>query len=67
MRSEPRVSEPRPSGAHPDAIPAAVPEELPPVLRSIACGLRVIPCRVFHESKRIAISGMFVLPSTMAP
>jgi len=64
---EPPVSDPRPHVTIPAAIEAAVPDELPPGLFFKLWGLRQFPYIELCPLMLLAISGMLVLATTIAP
>ena len=67
MRSDPPVSEPVHTGSMSHASAAAEPPDEPPAFRLGLNGLPVAPHTVLRELAPAPISGMLVLPVTMAP
>src|SRR5215217_5676130 len=67
MRTEPPPSEPVASGTMPAAIAAPDPPLEPPGVRSRFHGFRVTPKTRFFVSPVKPNSGVFVLPTTIAP
>ncbi|MCY1228889.1 hypothetical protein D9M72_412330 [compost metagenome] len=67
MRSEPPVSDPVQTGRKSAASAAAEPPEEPPALRFGLKGLPVAPQTALREFAPAPISGILVLPTTMAP
>src|ERR1700704_5042058 len=66
-RTEPPPSLPTPPAEHPDAMAAASPPLEPPALRDKSQGLLVFPLVKLSVSYAIRNSGVFVLPSKIAP
>src|SRR5918911_4152341 len=67
MRIEPPPSVPSASGTSPPATAAALPPEEPPVLRDVSKGLRLGPKSGLSQVPRKPITGLFVLPTMIAP
>jgi hypothetical protein len=67
LRMLPPTSEPSASGSIPDASAAPAPPLLPPAERSSAHGLRVVPNTSLNVCEPAPNSGVFVLPTTIAP
>src|SRR5438270_2168540 len=66
-RMEPPPSLPTPPMEHPDAIAAASPPLEPPELCALFHGLLVFPLTKLSVSYAIKNSGVFVLPTRIAP
>ena len=67
IRIEPPMSLPSHSGTNPAATAAALPPEEPPADSRGSRGLRVGPWRTGSVTGRSPSSGVFVLPTTIAP
>src|SRR4051812_39204919 len=67
MRIEPPPSLPWASDTIPDATAAPLPPDEPPGVRDVSYGLRVGPKRSGSVTGGMPISGVFVLPTTIAP
>ncbi len=67
MRMEPPRSLASASATIPPATAAALPPDDPPAVSSGCSGLRVIPKRAFSVTGRRPSSGVFVLPTMIAP
>ena len=67
MRIEPPRSLPSARATMPAATAAALPPEEPPAASSRFQGLRVTPKRADSVTGRNPSSGVFVLPTTIAP
>ncbi len=67
MRSEPPVSDPVHTGSMSQASAAADPPDEPPAFRRGSNGLPVAPQTTLRELAPAPISGILVLPVTMAP
>ena len=67
MRIEPPPSVPSAKGSRPAATAAAPPPEEPPGLRARSNGLRVAPKSLLSVVPRKPITGLLVLPTTIAP
>ena len=67
MRIEPPRSLPSASATMPEATAAALPPDEPPAESRGSQGLRVAPKRAFSVTGRSPSSGVFVLPTTIAP
>ena len=65
--NDPPISLPIPNGLIPEAMAAPSPPLEPPGVTALFHGLNVLPLRGLSVSKRIPISGIFVLPIGMAP
>jgi hypothetical protein len=67
MRTEPPPSVPSANDSRPSATAAAPPPDDPPLLRVVSNGLRVGPKRTLSHVARKPMTGLFVLPMTIAP
>ena len=67
IRIEPPRSLASASATIPDATAEALPPDDPPAESSGSHGLRVAPYRLFSVTGRMPTSGVFVLPTTIAP
>ena len=67
LRSEPPISEPSAIGSIPHASAAAAPPLLPPHVFVRSCGLSVAPNTGLNVCDPAPNSGVFVLPTVMAP
>src|SRR5438132_2367424 len=67
LRSEPPISEPSAIGSIPHASAAAAPPLLPPQVLVTSYGLTVVPNTRLKVCDPAANSGMFVLPTMIAP
>src|SRR2546423_15132371 len=67
MRIEPPPSLPCASETIPEATAAALPPDDPPGVREVSHGLRVGPKRSGSVTGRMPSSGVFVLPTMIAP
>src|SRR3954469_1458720 len=67
MRIDPPPSDPVASGTIPAAMAAALPPDEPPGVRLVSHGFRVVPKAGLSVWGFHPISGVLVLPTTMAP
>ena len=67
MRTEPPPSVPSANDSMPSATAAAPPPDDPPLLRVVSNGLRVGPNSTLSHVARKPMTGLFVLPITIAP
>jgi len=67
IRTLPPMSVPSANGTQPEATAAPDPPDDPPGVREISQGLRVMPHSGESVNPEVANSGVFVLPTIMAP
>ena len=67
MRIEPPASVPSANGTNPSATAAALPPDEPPVFFVVSNGFRDGPKSGLSHVPRMPITGLFVLPTMIAP
>ena len=67
MRIEPPASVPSANGTNPSATAAALPPDDPPVFFVVSNGFRDGPKSGLSHVPRMPITGLFVLPTMIAP